>query len=612
MKILKVLLISVFALIIVLVVAAVIFVKNFDVNRYKPQIISQAKNILNRQVDFQKANLALSLRQGISLKISNLVIAEDPAFGKDNFLQIKEVSLAVDVLAYILQKKVNVPNVLIDSPRLSLIRKKDGSLNVQTIAKPAQPEKEGAKSASIVAPMVLPALLISSLRAGNATVTYIDYSFEPALRLEISDLNLSIDKISLTESFPFVAEAAVLSSKKNIKLEGKAQIDLKTNAITISDLKARTDLSQILLEKIPAAIPLIKVEVLPISLKGNVDVALQQFTAGPKGLMALAADGSLTNASFKLNEMALPIKDAVMNVKITESKIFLKKLSANIGEGMINASGSIADYLSGQDYRIEANAQNLKIQDLITQDKSPVKAEGIAYCQLRFKGEGFTPQALSSNLSGAGTISVTEAKLKDINVLQTVLDKISVIPGLSERIQAGLPQRYKQKLTQADTVFSDIKFPVTIEKGRFVVKDTVLGADEFLFKGGAEAGFDGNYSLEGSFLIPQELSASMVAVVPELQYLLNEEKQIYIPLKISGRAGAPKFNVDGEYIAKRILANQAKRQILKAIDKALGQTEEPQPSGQNATEQNATTQDSSSKKPTTEEIVGSILGNIFK
>jgi hypothetical protein len=44
---------------------------------------------------------------------------------------------------------------------------------------------------------------------------------------------------------------------------------------------------------------------------------------------------------------------------------------------------------------------------------------------------------------------------------------------------------------------------------------------------------------------------------------------VYIPLKISGKAGQPNFNVDAEYIAKRLLLNQAQQQLFKLFDKAL-------------------------------------------
>jgi len=624
MKILKNLIITLVALILVLIAAAVIFVKTFDLNRYKPQIIEQANKALGRQVDFKNAALALSLRQGISVKINDLSVAEDPAFGKGEFLEVKNISLGVDVLAYLFRKEINIPGILINSPRVTIIRQKDGSLNVQTIAKPAQPQKQAytpslptasnlafaAAPEPAAAAVAIPALLISSVKCTDGTLAYIDRTFEPPMQFAVEKLDFQANKISLTNAFPFMAEAAFLSNRQNIKIEGKAQLNLKTNEVTISGLKAATELSQINIDKIASLIPAAQNVILPTALKGKVEVAGNKLTAGPKGLSSLNITGSLTNGLLQFKELAQPVKDVAAVIKITEDKVSLEKLSANISEGSIEVSGAITDYLNKQDYDFSASIQNLNIKELINQEAQPVKAEGVTSARIKVSGTGFSPQNIYSNLSGSGNVSVVKLRLKDINILRAVLDKISIIPGLSEKVQSGLSERFKEKLTQKDTVFSDINLPLAVENGRLLIKDAALEADEFMFKGDGQAALNGAFSLEGSFLIPQELSASMVSAVSQLQYLLNDNNQIYIPLKISGRAGAePKFSVDAEYIATKVLVEQGKKQLFNAIDKALGGKQEPQPQEQGqGTQQPQATEE----KPSTEKAVGDILRGIFK
>lgn len=486
MKIIKILLISFLILIVVLAAGAVIFVKTFDVNRFKPQIIAQANKVLNRQVDFERAKLEISLRYGISLKIANLSISEDPAFGEGAFLAVKELSCGLSLLDYVFRKEVNVPGILIDSARITVIRKKDNTFNFQSITQSAQALSKTSVPAAVKT-IALPALLINSLKGTNSRVLYIDESFEPQLRLEITDLNFLISKISLTQDFPFTAEAAVLSSQKNIKIEGEAN-------------------------------------------------------------------------------------------------------------------------LAGQAYSFTASVKDLNIQEIITQDKSPVKAEGIASGKLRLKGKGFSPQAFTSSLSGDADISLVKAKVKDINVLRMVLDKISVIPGLAEKFEASLPERFKQKLIQKDTALSDIKLPILIENGVCIVNDATFGADEFIFKGKGRVRFDKAFLLEGAFLIPQDLSEAMVASVDKLQYLLNDSKQIYIPLKVSGKGADFKFSVDAEYIAKKILIDEAQKQIFKFLDKTFGKEETGQPVPQNATAPVTPSEEQSS----TEKEIKNLLEGIFK
>jgi hypothetical protein len=610
MKTFRIALISFLGLITLVVIAAMILIKFFDVNRYKPLIVSEATKALSRGVDFSKAGLGISLTKGISLKISDFSIAEDPEFGKGNFLLVKEISVGFDLLGYFFRKKVEISRIIINSPQVTIIRKKDGRINAQTIAKPAQAGKEPVKSSPATAAVAIPAIMISTIQNLNGIVNFVDYSFEPPIRLEIKELNSTVSKVSLTQAFPFKVSAAVLSDKKNISLEGKAGFDLKTNQITISELNGVSELAEILMARIPVAFPMVSGAVLPDSLKARLNFKLNKIIFGPEGLKTVEGDSVLTNGSLQFKELASPVQDIQVNVKITDASIVLENASAGIKEGLITASGSLEDYLAAQKYSVSVDLKGLNLQDLVAQDKSPVKAEGIISGKIKVKGSGFTPEALKTAFSGNADISIVKAKLKNINVLRTVLDKISLIPGLSQRIEAGLPDKYRKKLTVQDTVLSDIKLPVTIENGRLVVTDLSIGADEFIFQGSARAGMNGNYSLEGLFLIPSDLSAAMVTQVAELQYLLNEEKKISIPLKISGKAGEMKFTVDGQYIAQKLVQNQVKQQLFKALEKTAG-SQDPRGSGA-ISEQNVTSGQGSSDKSSTQEAVGTLLRGLFK
>jgi hypothetical protein len=606
MKVLKIFLVSIAVLIGVLAIAAIIFIKTFDVNRYKAQIISQAGKALSRQVDFQRASLGISLSQGISLKVADLAVSEDPAFGPGNFLEVKNISIGVDVLGYLTQKKISVTGVIIDSPKITVIRLKDGSINVQTIAKPAQAAKEPVKADPAAVAAAIPAFLVSSIKAVNGAVTYIDRSFEPPLRLDVVDLISTVSRVSLTAPFPFAVEANVLASKRNIRIEGKAGFDLATGEITVTGLKGATELAEIMMSKVPAAFPMTKGAVLPSSLKGGLSLTMDKLTAGPQGLGALSADGELADGAMQFKELASPVQNIVASVNISDKRISLVKASAGMGGGLVNATGAIEDYLAKQEYGLNADIKDLKLEELLAQDKSPVKIEGIVAGTIKIKGSGFSPEALKTTLSGDGNFSVVQARLKDLNVLRTVLDKISVIPGLSQKIEAGLPDKYKQKLDSKDTVLSDIKLPMTIENGKIILNDVNISADEFIFKGSGEAALDGAYSLEGSFLIPQELSAAMISSVSQLQYLLNGENQIYIPLRISGKAPEMKFKVDPQYITQKLLVNQGTQQLFKVIEKAVGSK------SSSTTDQNSTAGQASGGQSTTEEAIGNLLGNIFK
>ena len=614
MKVLKIVLISFAALVIALFVAAVIFIKTLDINRFKPQIMEQAGRALGRQVDYGKASLGISIFRGVSLRVDDLTIGEDPAFGTGNFLSVKSLSVGVDVLGYLFRKQISVTGIVIDSPAATVIRKKDGSINAQTLAKPApavQLPGAGGQLASPAAPTAaaLPALFVSSLKGQNGTVKYIDLSFQPALIMEISGLDFAVTGLSLDKPFSFSAQAKVLSGQQNVRLSGKCQLDLQAQSATISGLKADIDLSRILLKSVPQMFPMVPPQALPVELKGSLEMTVDKLVAGAKGLASMDADVRLSGGSAKFKEMAQPVKDIAAEVSLTEKDALIDSFSAGVGQGTLKGKGEIKDYLAGQVFSFEASADKLSLPDLVDQKQFPAQAEGLLSEQANIKGKGFTPAALNS-LSGKADILVSQPKLKGLNVLRMVLDKLAVIPGLGDPVEQGLPDTYKQKLTQKDTVLSDIKLAVTIAGGRASIDDTMISSDDFIFKGKGDAGFDGSYSLEGSFLVTAGLSQAMVSSAPQLQYLLNEEKMIYIPLKVSGTTvGKPQFNLNADYIARKLVQNQAKQQIFRALEKAMGGSgSQGQAAGQ---DQQGAVQPQGSQSDT-EQTINNLLGNIFK
>jgi len=617
MKKLKIVLIVAGGLILVLIIAAIIFLMTFDINRYKASIVDQASAALGRSVDFEKAKLALSLKQGTSLKIINLRVAEDQGFGKDDFFVVKEVSLAIDILGLIWNKKVDVSSILIDSPRIRLIREKDGSLNVNSLAESTKQDKAAEKAAAVSTPAAstpaaLPALLISSLKMTGGTLVYVDRMFSPALSLEINQIGLEASKISLTAPFPIVCQAAVLSNQKNVRLEAMVEPDLKKNAVHISHLKGVLDLSRITPDKIPLYFPMAKDISLPSSLKGQLQVSDGSFSVEEKKPPLFLIQGSLNDGFIKFKELASPIEKMLLLWEINQNNLRLDEFSADLGTGKIKATGEIINYLSDQEYDLKADLDELLLQDVIIQDKSEVKIEGIVSGLLELTGQGLSPQDFQTKLYGRGEVNVVKPRLKNINVLRTVLDKIGAISGLSQELEANLPERYKEKLTQKDTLLSDINIPATISKGRLITGPIVIQAEEFKFSGQGQAGFDGTFALEGALLVPQDLSAAMVTATKHLEYLLNNENQIYIPLRVSGNAGRFEFNVDAAYIASRLLAEQGKRQLLKVLDKAFGIEEESGQAQQEADPQKTEVEGSEEKESSPEEAVKGLLQEIFR
>jgi hypothetical protein len=623
MKIIKIVLLALCIIFFVGIVVVTIFVMTFDINQFKPQIIHETGKTLNRRVNFSSAGLHFSLRKGISVQLNDLIVADDPLVHEGDFLTAKNISLEVDVLDYVFRKEVNVSSVTLDSVHATVIRQKDGSLNIESIARPSGTAMKDETQGKIEPPVLLPAILVSSLKMRNCMVSYIDYSTIPATEIDVSDVDIAVSDISFTEPFSFTLDGAVVSGQQNIHVEGMLRVDLATGELTLSQCKGMTDLSDIIVENIPRSFPTIDKSVVPASLSGQAECTIEKMRVGPQGMMSLSSKVRLSNGAVMLKTMAFPINNVQLAAVATQANINLEKMSAGIGGGTIAGTGTLEDYAVNQVFNININATNIILQDLLARDKTPAQAEGIISGNVQLQGRGFSEQALHSFLSGYGIINTKNVTLKDINILRMAFDKIAIIPNLAQKVEAKLPDNYRIKLSQNDTVLKDSEFPFAIENGRLIVKHMVVAADEFLFRGSLQASLDGSFSVEGTLTIPSDLSSFMIRSVSELQYLLNEKQEIAIPLKVSGQSSETmKMNIDAEYMSKRLLVNQGTQQLLKILDKNIsGNTPATATKTPNTiSNEPRVTQEQpqspqppdSNKKVTTEEVVSGVLGAIFK
>lgn len=572
MRILKIVLLSLAGIVLAAIVAVVVLIKTFDVNRYKPRIIGGVKSVLARDVDFAGIRLDISWNLDVSLKITDLAVAEDGAFGGGDFLRIKEVSASLDVPALLFRKQLLIPAVNITEPHLTIIRNKDGAVNASGLVK-QQPQQSGgganAVSAAGGAAVLLP-VSIPSFNITEGSVVYLDKSTQPPFSAAVNGLELKAAGVSLSAPFSFTAKACILSSGKNLRLQGKAAFDPVKGEFMISDAEGGLDLSAMDPGKIAALFPSPGSSFRPSVIKGSMDITLAKMTAGAGGLGVLDLEIVLTGGEAGIKDLLYPLEHASAAVKVTEADVTLKRFSAAAGEGKITASGTVKDYAAGQVFNIDAGVSGVKLQKFLVQEKMPVKTEGDVTAKIKLTGKGLAPDLLLSGLSGEADVSVLQASLKDINILRAALDKITVLPFLSKRLVAALPDKYRERFESKDTQLQKIELPARISGGRASAENTLVAGDDFVLAGKTEAGMDGSFSLEGQLEISAELSGLMVKAVRELEYLLNKDKQIILPLKLSGKAGAAKVDVDAGYIADRLLSGGAGSQLLDAVGKALG------------------------------------------
>ena len=242
------------AIVIVVLIIIVIAVPFFiDANTFRPKLESELTSALGRPVTV--GNLSLSLWSG-SVAADNIAIADDPTFSKTPFVQAKSLKVGVEMIPLIFHKTLNVTNLTLNQPEISLVKSEDGqkwnfsSIGTQNAAAsqqtnahpetlPAQPESKTAPAEkpadnekpagnATEAPSGTPNLTIAKLNIndGRMTVSQMGSSSSPRV---YSNVNIEVTNFAFTNSFPFSMTA---------NLPGGGSFDLNGNAGPINSTDA--------------------------------------------------------------------------------------------------------------------------------------------------------------------------------------------------------------------------------------------------------------------------------------------------------------------------------------------------------------------------------------
>ena len=120
---------------VVALLASAWFFASYQLSRletYKESITAAMKKSWDRDVAYEKGKATLTLRTGLALQFTNLVVREKA--GPENVLVIKNAFFRVQILP-LLRNKIVLGEIILDQPRLLLKRDSAGVLNIDDLLK---------------------------------------------------------------------------------------------------------------------------------------------------------------------------------------------------------------------------------------------------------------------------------------------------------------------------------------------------------------------------------------------------------------------------------------------------------------------------------------------
>ncbi len=196
-----------------LIIAALLIIPFFvDLNRYKPYLEERVSAATGRSFQIG-SDLRLSLFPWAGVAFSDLKLGNPQGFDDDPFATIDTFEVRVKLLA-LLSRHLEVSTFIVEGPRVTLIKRRDGRTNWQfssaekTPSTPA-PATEGT-SAGAASTLPIKTVAVDQFSISRGSIVYIDQA--AATRREITDFELSLQDASFHAPVHF---------KTSAKLDGK-------------------------------------------------------------------------------------------------------------------------------------------------------------------------------------------------------------------------------------------------------------------------------------------------------------------------------------------------------------------------------------------------------
>ncbi len=364
MKIVKILLIIVAAVILLVISAVGIFVATFDANQYKQELSGIVKQKTGRDLEF-KGDIGLTLYPSLGMKLGSMNFSNAAGFGNEPMLAVNNASVSVDVLS-LLSFEPKIAQLILDGLNVNLQKNKQGVTNWDDLIPQAQPAKPAVASPDKSSDVdVKPADGIDLQAAFDGlSVTNVNLVWSDAVagaKYQIRIASLLTGKIAPKQSFPLRLNMSVESVN-----EVSADIALKTdvmfdrNKISMNGLQLDST----------ARGALIPVKQLLLMVKGDVSFSqlTQQLSISAFNSSIQTTGGVLDSSKTTIaGEIGFDLKQQQLTIAVLDIQSELK------GAAVPNKAMKAA--VSASKLDVQLNKRSVVLDDLV-----------LALNENRFKG----------------------------------------------------------------------------------------------------------------------------------------------------------------------------------------------------------------------------------
>lgn len=216
---------------------------------------------------------------------------------------------------------------------------------------------------------------------------------------------------------------------------------------------------------------------------------------------------------------------------------------------------------------LEPNIEAMDLKALVSQKFPNFKdqIEGQLNFRGKLRGEGANGAALQENLQGEAATQVRSGAIKNFNLVERVLSKVTGLPGVPNLISSRMPARYNTLLQRRDTLFNTLDASFTVKQGRIYSDDLSLVTPDYSIHGEGWIGFDKTTQWNAALVMSAQFTQDLMKEHRNVRYMVDRQGRLAVPFRLEGTLPHIQARPDLQGLAEAIQRGGLQRGLERAL-----------------------------------------------
>ncbi len=296
-----------------------------------------------------------------------------------------------------------------------------------------------------------------------------------------------------------------------------------------------------------------------VSASGNVAMK----SAGPDIENKLTSpSGTLNNVSYQNLSLATVLQGKRLRVTDLRVQAFGGTVAAT-AETQIAPQAAFTTSVSLANVNVQQALESQKL-------KAANMVKGILSGRAELSGKTGKFDEMKQSFAGGGKLTLTQGQLVGINVAATGLKKVDKVPGIGKLIPDSVVNNHPEMFKNPNTDIELASLSFKIAGPRITSHDLIVKTADYSLAGDGWFDMDKNIDMNARILLTKQLTREIVEQKQAVVFVTNRDKQVDIPLKITGQLPKPTVVPDVSEIAQRAGQRAIEQKGQEALGKFLG------------------------------------------